>query len=246
MSRNQTKLRRFAARTAFTRGTALSGISPGVHCSIVSAIPPLMARDYAREMFSDLLARLSVDQRHRDTLFGMWTEPWRHYHTAGHAGVLWHRHLAYGGDPSDRVIAHAIAYHDAVYSVGATDNEARSAALWYEHSANLGRSLREKVANVIMATSRHVGDHPDRDAQWMVDLDLTPLGEPWPLFEANSLALRAEAPDLPIEKFRANQRMFLSAVMSLPTLYRSNRHRQILCRTYENTARENLRRLLVR
>src|SRR4051794_11156548 len=109
-----------------------------------------MARDYAAAMFADLLSRLVVGNAACDELRSLCHEPHRRYHGAGHAGVLWHRHLAHGGDPDDAVAAHAIAYHDAVYMVGAADNEARSAELWRAHASGLPVALREKVDRAIM------------------------------------------------------------------------------------------------
>jgi len=207
-------------------------------------IVPLMARDHAKCMFSALLSRLAVPDVARLELCLLWNEPHRHYHTAGHAGVLWHRHLAHGGDPNDVVIAHAIAYHDAIYEVGAADNEARSADLWRVHAETLPRSLRDQVEAAIMATARHATDHVDERVQWMVDLDLSSLGEPWPLFEASTLALEREAPGVPQERLRAGQRAFLSNLAVLPVLFRSRCYGDMLSDTYEATARENLARVM--
>jgi len=142
------------------------------------------------------------------------------------------------------VAAHAIAYHDAIYQVGARDNEARSAELWRRHAQDLPAGLRDQVARVIMATSCHGAMHVCDDAQWMVDLDLTPLGEPWPLFQANSAALHDESPHVPRPALLAAQRAFLGKLSDLPVLYRSPRHGGVIARCYEATARENLSRLL--
>ncbi len=207
-------------------------------------IVPLMARTYALDMFATLLARLAVSRAACDELATLLGEPFRRYHTAGHAGTLWHRHMAHGGDPDDLVAAHAIAYHDAIYQVGATDNEERSAELWCRHARHLPTELREQVGRVIMATARHGAAHVCGDAQWMVDLDLTPLGEPWPLFQASSAALRKEAPHLPRATLLAAQRDFLGRLAGLPLLYRSPRHGGVIARCYEATARENIGRLL--
>lgn len=207
-------------------------------------IVPLMARPYAQDMFGTLLKRLAVSQAACSELTALLNEPFRRYHTAGHAGTLWHRHLAHGGDPDDVVAAHAIAYHDAIYRVGASDNEARSAELWCRHACDLSRVVRDQVATAIMATSCHGSTHADEHAQWMVDLDLTPLGEPWPLFQANSAALHDESPHVPRAELLAGQRRFLGRLACLPMLYRSHRHCASLARTYEPTARDNLRRLL--
>jgi predicted metal-dependent HD superfamily phosphohydrolase len=211
-----------------------------------TAPPPVLAladRPLACAMFHDLFGQLLVAPADRAMLAALWREPWRRYHGAGHAGLLWQRHLAFGGDPGDTVIAHAIAYHDAIYVVGARDNEARSAALWRDHAAALPRALRDAVDGAIMATANHAATHPDPDAQWLVDLDLTPLGEPWDLFIANAAALRAEA-GLTDERMWPQQRLFLSRLLALPVLYRSQRAAASLAQAHESNARRNLTRAL--
>ena len=204
---------------------------------------PLADLPRAHTMFLDLLGQLRVGAEERADLTAMLREPWRRYHGAGHAGLLWDRHLAHGGDRSDAVAAHAIAYHDAVYVVGASDNEARSAALWQAHAEGLPARLREAVTRAILATADHAATHTDPDAAWLVDLDLTPLGEPWAHFEASSRALREEAGQ-PIDRPSAGQIAFLRRLLTLPRLYRSERHRAALWRAYEAPARANLRRVL--
>lgn len=204
---------------------------------------PLADLPRAHAMFLDLLGQLHVGAEDRADLVAMLREPWRRYHGAGHAGLLWDRHLAHGGDRADAVAAHAIAYHDAVYVTGATDNEARSAALWQAHAEGLPVRLREAVTRAILATADHAAAHRDPDAAWLVDLDLTPLGEPWPRFEASSRALREEA-GLPPDQPSLGQIDFLRRLFALPRLYRSERHQAALWRAYEAPARANLRRLL--
>lgn len=199
-------------------------------------------------MFHDLLAHLVVSDPAREALVRLWRQPWRRYHGAGHAGLLWLRHLAFGGDSADAVTAHAIAYHDAIYDVGAADNETRSAALWREHAAALPDGLRDAVERAIMATADHAARHTDPDAQWLVDLDLTPLGEDWPLFVANSMALRAEtgwteASTSP-SSIPPAQQVFLSRLLALPVLYRSPRAALALAPAHEAAARRNLSRWL--
>lgn len=206
-------------------------------------IVPLTDRDYAQAMFDVLLGSLAVPHSARMELAALWREPHRRYHVPGHAGILWHRHLAHGGDPADAVAAHAIAYHDAVFQVGAIDNETRSCAVWRRHGACLPIALREKVAHAILATACHASDPCDEDAQWMVDLDLTPLGEPWPLFAATSDALRAEAHAMPPAAPTPGREHFLDRLLGLPVLFRSDRAGGALRRVYEDTARENLKRV---
>jgi len=206
-------------------------------------VTPLADLPHAQTMFLDLLGRLRVGADARARLVALLREPWRRYHGAGHAGLLWARHLTHGGDPDDAVAAHAIAYHDAIYVVGAGDNEARSAALWHAHAIDLTSDLRDRVGRAILATADHAADHADPDAAWLVDLDLTPLGEPWPQFLANGLALRHEAGIVDGAAI-PGQAAFLRRLLALPRIYRSERHGDAIASAYEAAARINLLRLL--
>ena len=209
----------------------------------MQAVTPLADLPAAQAMFLDLFGRLMVGAEDRATLAGLWREPWRRYHTAGHAGLLWGRHLTHGGDPDDLVAAHAIAYHDAVYSVGAADNESRSVMLWRAHAASLPAELREGVARAILATANHAADHDDPDASWLVDLDLTPLGEPWPAFQASSRVLRLEM-GVSGDRMIPGQEACLRRLLALPRIFRSARNDAELYHVYEATARSNLARIL--
>lgn len=206
-------------------------------------VTPLADLPHAQMMFLDLLSRLQVGPNHRTEVAALLRAPWRRYHGTGHAGLLWDRHLTHGGNSQDAIAAHAIAYHDAVYEVGATDNEARSAMLWRSHAHDLPTELREAVERAILATADHTAIHADPDACWLVDLDLTPLGEPWTLFSANTTALRQEI-GLPDSVAIPGQAVFLRRLLALPRIYRSSRNGDAIATAYEATARINLTRVL--
>ena len=138
------------------------------------------------------------------------TAPSRHYHTLHHLDLLWARHLQYRGETPASVeqgsslIAFAIAYHDSVFVADASDNEARSAELWLDVSStatNLNVTERVWVADTIRATADHLGSAGTIDLsgadgyarQWVLDLDLTPLGELPDLFDRNMDLLSAES-----------------------------------------------------
>ncbi len=147
-------------------------------------------------------------------------EPWRHYHTLNHLALLWDRHQHHRSlikapeTRFDTLIGLAIAFHDAVYIGGARDNETRSAALWLDVSATaegLDEDDRLWVADTIRATADHVhasatlnlADASDYARQWMLDLDLTSLGEAPEVFDGNMALLAAEMPHLTDERRQA-------------------------------------------
>ncbi len=206
------------------------------------------------EDFADLLARLPVSAATREVLAARMTAPGRHYHGAGHLAVLWARHRSFGaaaglGDAATgRLIACAIAYHDAVYDATRRDNEARSAALWRAAAgeAGLPEGEVEWVAGTILATADHLGYRPapgepgEAARLWMLDLDLTPLGEAPEDFARNTALLRKEYRHLDEASWEAGRRVFLAGLRAWPRLYRT----PVLAAAFEAAARRNIAREL--
>lgn len=158
-----------------------------------------------------LLAALRLSSRIQDDLVARMSEPSRHYHGMDHLCLLWQRHLRFAPQsPVDlarfeRCIALSIAFHDSVYVGGAKDNEELSAALWLDvGGADVGPADARWVADTILATTDHVTtgatldlrNPSDYARQWVLDLDLTPLGEEPAVFDQNMALLRAEDPNV--------------------------------------------------
>ena len=104
-------------------------------------------------------------------------EPQRHYHHAGHVCDMLARMAPLSF--RDRDAAEAAAFfHDAIYKVGASDNEARSAALAREALGELdGADFAERVAATCAATATHEGTG-DADTDLFLDVDMAVLGDP--------------------------------------------------------------------
>ncbi len=203
----------------------------------------------------DLFSHLPIPDRAKDDLAHRMGEPSRHYHTLHHLDLLWTRHRRHRSSARrpdqrfDTPIALAIAYHDAIYVGGASDNEIRSAALWLEVGATvegLGEDERLWVADTIRATADHVGaaasldlTEPGRYArQWVLDLDLTPLGETPEIFDGNMALLAAEMPHLDDGQRRAALLAGLRHFARARPLYRC----AAIATVFEEAAQENLRR----
>ena len=198
----------------------------------------------------DMPASLRADLVHR------MGEPWRGYHGMRHLAILWARHQRYArGGPLQRpriarMIAAAISYHDAILIPGAPDNEARSAALWRRAARRLrGFTPAEIawVAETIAATADHLATPmPGRPANgarvWVLDLDLTPIGEEPTTFVRNGRQLRAEARHLGDAAWAETQRRFLARLGAAPRVLRHGR----LHAAFEARARANIRRELGR
>ncbi len=179
--------------------------------------------------------------------------PGRHYHGLDHLADLWTQHrllsrgTAFRVPRTERLIASAILFHDAIYDPDRPDNEAASARLW-RRLARLGPLPRheiERVAAAIEATADHAAGHlaPTRSdpmLHWMLDLDLTSIGAPWHRFRGNSSLLRAEFADRPAAGWQQRTCLFLGALASRPCIYHSRR----IAVAIEATARANIAREL--
>ncbi|WP_205083296.1 hypothetical protein, partial [Paracraurococcus ruber] len=206
--------------------------------------------------FDALLQAVDLPAPVRADLVRRMAAPWRGYHGLRHLSVLWGRHRRFGRTGPmrrpgvARLIAAAILFHDAVLVPGAPDNEVRSAALWRRAARRLrGFTAAEIawVADTILATRDHLNaplPHGERGAarRWMLDLDLTPIGEEAATFSRNTRELRAEARHLDDHAFVETQRAFLARICAAPQVLRS----PPLHAAFEARARANIGRELRR
>jgi predicted metal-dependent HD superfamily phosphohydrolase len=196
----------------------------------------------------DLLATAALSTAARNTVLCRMATSRRHYHGLLHLATLWTRHRRFGvgtafrAPVASRLIACAIAFHDAVYDATRRDNEHRSALLWRRYApADLSPVEVDWVAATIEATANHLAWH-DASTQrarlrlWLLDLDLTPLGEQPELFARNTRRLRAEYRHLPEADWQRGRLAFLRQLQAAPALFRS----APLAAAFEQQARWNI------
>ncbi len=207
------------------------------------------------ESIADLLSHLPLTAPVRAELLRCMTAPGRQYHDIRHIALLWARHrlMSRGGALDtprlNRMIAAAIAFHDVVYDARRRDNELRSAALWRHAAARCPGFTRQEVewvAGTIEATADHLAapDAADMLGQarlWVLDLDLTPLGESRVVFDRNTRKLRAEFRHMSERDWCRSRVAFLSGLQGHARLYRSPR----IATAFELQARRNIARELV-
>jgi predicted metal-dependent HD superfamily phosphohydrolase len=208
----------------------------------------------AAALIADLFALLPVPSVVRDDLAARMSGRDRHYHGIDHLALLWECHLRHGAPlavcspPWHRLIACAVAFHDAIYDPTRRDNEAASAALWRAASPALEAKEINWVSGTILATADHLNAVPDpgmapgawQARLWMLDLDLTPLGAAEADFIANTARLRAEYGHLDEVTWDAGRLGFLRGLSRQAALFRT----PVLAEAYEATARANLAREL--
>jgi predicted metal-dependent HD superfamily phosphohydrolase len=167
-------------------------------------------------------------------------EPQRHYHTMQHLGecLAWfEREKALAERPGE--VALALWFHDAVYDVHAHDNEARSAdwARQALRAAGAGDAAADRVHALVMAT-RHDAVPKGRDAELLIDIDLSILGAERARFDEYEQQVGAEYAFVPLEVRLPRRREILQRFLDRPALYATPRMRALL----EARARLNLQR----
>jgi predicted metal-dependent HD superfamily phosphohydrolase len=169
-----------------------------------------------------------------------YAEPQRRYHTMQHLGecLAWfEREKALAERPGE--VALALWFHDAIYDVHAHDNEARSAD-WAREAlieAGVDAAAAERVHALVMAT-RHDAVPEGRDAELLIDIDLSILGADRARFDEYERQVQAEYAFVPDEVRLPRRRAILQRFLDREAIYATPRmHAQL-----EARARANLRR----
>ncbi|WP_372623572.1 hypothetical protein [Falsiroseomonas sp.] len=150
------------------------------------------------EDLEGLLARLPLSLTAQDDLRARLCAAGRHYRGAAHAALLWQHHRRFAAslwltsEPWDTRIACAIAFHDAIYDARRRDDEASSTAHLRTAARKVDSETVHWVSGTIEATADHLMAEPDagiapqawKARAWVLDLDLTPLGETADVFAA--------------------------------------------------------------
>ena len=166
-------------------------------------------------------------------------EPQRHYHTMQHLGecLAWfEREKALAERPGE--VALALWFHDAIYDVHAHDNEARSADWAREvlRAAGANEEAAERIHALVMAT-RHDAVPEGRDAELLIDIDLSILGAEPARFAEYERQVHAEYAFVPDDVRLPRRRAILQRFLDRPAIYATPRMHALL----EARARTNLR-----
>ncbi len=171
-----------------------------------------------------------------------YSEPQRHYHTMQHLGecLAWFdQEQALAERPGE--VALALWFHDAIYDVHAHDNEARSAdwARQALQAAGVSDAAADRVHALVMAT-RHDAVPEGRDAELLIDIDLSILGAERARFDEYERQVHAEYGFVPEEIRLPRRRAILQRFLDRPAIYATPRLHALL----EARARENLQRAI--
>jgi len=201
------------------------------------------------------LDRLQLPAEQRAALGAAYATPTRMYHSIAHVdAVLADVDIVDAGPgwAQPREVRLAVAYHDAIYDAGRSDNEARSAVLAREH---IGRWMPhegvdiERVVQLIELTARHgridaaelAGDPATQDALHFLDCDMAVLGAPPAVFDAYHRGIAAEyRGHVPGWLFKVNRKRFLKGLLARERIFLS----EFMHARLDSQARINLRRAI--
>lgn len=213
-----------------------------------------MKDETTRKYWSQLEAR--HDGAADAVLAAAYAEPDRAYHSTRHIDDLLQkldrlRHLAERPD----LVAAAVFWHDAIYATRERDGRSRSdaqnvrdsLALFRKH-ARFPQNDADAIADMIAATAAHAEARAARefypgyalDLDLFLDLDLSSLAAPWPVFSQNLDDIRFEYAWVPEQEFAAGR------LQMLETLARDGARlfrRDETAKVWEAPARENIARV---
>jgi predicted metal-dependent HD superfamily phosphohydrolase len=195
-----------------------------------------------RTRFDDLWQRIGAHTDPApvfDDLLARYREPHRRYHTEEHLrfGLAQLDLIDAEADDPDAVEC-AFFLHDAIYDIGAQDNEARSAdfAATTLRAANVDESFINEVAACILATAP--GSRPSSANERVIsDIDLAILGQPRDAFDEYERQVREEYAAVPDAAFWRARKHILQGFVDRESIYSTLTFRD----RYETSARENLR-----
>jgi predicted metal-dependent HD superfamily phosphohydrolase len=163
----------------------------------------------------------------------------RHYHNLRHIASLISLQQEYAGNITDNdTVLFSIFFHDLVYNVPGSDNEALSAAAAATHLHAIGYPAERTrlVETFINATRTHVNElqHPDLDH--FLDFDLQILGASPETYQAYTKQIRQEFSLYPDLVYRPGRKKVLQHFLDTPAIFRTPAFGE----RYEQQARENL------
>jgi predicted metal-dependent HD superfamily phosphohydrolase len=177
-------------------------------------------------------------------LVAQYAAPTRAYHTQEHIAecLAWlDRVRTLAEHPLE--LEAAIWFHDAVYEVPASDNEARSGELAVEHalSSGIAAGSAARIAALIACTT-HAAHADGADARLLVDIDLSILGAPPHRYQRFERDVRREYAIVPDELFREGRVQVLNSFLERFAIYETPYFSERL----ERQARENLSAAIAR
>jgi predicted metal-dependent HD superfamily phosphohydrolase len=180
--------------------------------------------------------------RYGRQLIDCYHEPHRRYHTTEHlADVLDAVDLLEAEADRLDAVRYAAWFHDAVYEIAMDShltNEERSARLaeGVLRRLNLPPDLIAEVGRLVRNSSGQQVEPGDRDSAVLCDADLAILGADPEEYRQYAALVREEHRHVRDAQFRTARRKALRSLLRQPSIYRTERAREL----FEEAARRNV------
>ncbi len=207
---------------------------------IVTTPPDIPAA--LQSIFTDLVLRYTphtaMPHELWQELLAGYTQPNRHYHNLNHIAAVLAALMPVQANVKDwDALLFSVFYHDVVYDVAQTDNEAQSAELALSRLSEMGFPA-ERTAHCyqhILATQRHEPS-TDADTNLFTDADLSILGQPAKDYETYTQQIRQEYSMYPDSLYLPGRAKVLMHFLAMPHIFKTDYFQH----QYETQAKTNL------
>jgi predicted metal-dependent HD superfamily phosphohydrolase len=160
-------------------------------------------------------------------LIDRYSQSHRHYHNTSHLADCLRVFDAHVSQATDPVVTElALWFHDAIYEIGAKDNEQRSAGLAEETLCKIGLASQQvsAILAAILATAHH-SPPATSDEGLVCDIDLSILSSPPDRYKAYAAAILAES-GLSLHAFAPLRIRFLESMLAREHIFHTNEFRE--------------------
>ena len=167
-----------------------------------------------------------------------YSNPNRYYHNLEHLNNMVATLLPFRNQVEDwQVLIFSIAYHDIIYDPSRHDNEERSSRLAVERltEVSLAHGKVNKCEHQILATKHHQAA-ADQDTNFLIDADLSILGEEQPIYSHYAAQIRKEYSHVPDHFYKAGRGNVLELFLQMENIFKTEHFQSI----YEAQARINI------
>lgn len=161
-----------------------------------------------------------LTEAEREQLLSRWREPHRKYHDLNHLRTVLtalDEFRSAGASFDHEAVTLAAWFHDAIYDVGAPDNEEQSAVL--AETMLAGRSCATEVARLVRVTASHNVALTDLNASALCDADLSILASDSSRYSRYCADVRHEYSRFEDSVYRAGRTRVLEHFLALERIF---------------------------
>jgi len=197
-----------------------------------------------KKTFEELMAQLTSDVALTAKLWteieGNYSQKDRHYHNLQHLSSLLQCLFSVKDKIQDwTTLLFSVYYHDIIHDPESAENEERSAELAAQRMNQIGMSTEmiKGCTDQIMATKSHQSTQ-DRDTNYLMDADLSILGQSWDRYSEYCQNIRKEYAIYPSALYNAGRKKTLRHFLAMKPIFKTD----FFSRKLDQQARENIRK----